>query len=78
MAGGWLHKGAVICPSCKEMCNEEFEQRGERCKVSEDSPPLSFYPKDELKCGSNAAVHAVNSLLLAIAVSLMAAGRLDR
>uniref|UniRef100_A0AAG5CW60 Leishmanolysin-like peptidase n=1 Tax=Anopheles atroparvus TaxID=41427 RepID=A0AAG5CW60_ANOAO len=75
MAEGWLHRGAVICPSCKDVCNSVFERRGERCKVSEDAPPDSFYPRDELRCSraptphSNALLSSILLLAMAVAAS---------
>uniref|UniRef100_A0A8W7PTP8 Leishmanolysin-like peptidase n=1 Tax=Anopheles coluzzii TaxID=1518534 RepID=A0A8W7PTP8_ANOCL len=73
MAEGWLHRGAVVCPSCKEICNAEFERRGERCKVSEDAPPDSFYPRDELKCSGAQTHHSRTLLSSLILLSLAAA-----
>lgn len=45
---GWLHKGALICPPCKEVCAKEFHSRGERCKIGDESPPATAYPRDDL------------------------------
>ncbi|XP_062702031.1 leishmanolysin-like peptidase isoform X1 [Aedes albopictus] len=76
IAGGWLHKGAVICPSCKEMCNTEFELRGDRCKVSEEVPQSSNYPKHELKCSAGSIVGPTKEFnvffsLLVIGISML-------
>nr|XP_029712436.1 leishmanolysin-like peptidase isoform X1 [Aedes albopictus] len=76
IAGGWLHKGAVICPSCKEMCNTEFELRGDRCKVSEEVPQSSNYPKHELKCSAGSIVGSTKEFnvffsLLVIGISML-------
>lgn len=81
MAGGWLHKGAVVCPSCKEVCNYEFEQRGDRCKTSEEAPPSSYYPKNELKCGASSIVrptHEFNVLISLLAIGVSVVMRLGR
>ena len=33
MANGWLHKGSLVCPACRDVCGEEFEARGGKgCK----------------------------------------------
>jgi len=50
MGGGWLHKGAIICPPCREICGEEFEMNGEHCRPSEEAPPNNMYPRDGLAC----------------------------
>ncbi|XP_022901692.1 leishmanolysin-like peptidase [Onthophagus taurus] len=49
---GWLHKGAIVCPSCKDMCEEEFLMKGQSCKLREESPPSTAYPRDELQCSA--------------------------
>ncbi|KAG8229044.1 hypothetical protein J437_LFUL007599 [Ladona fulva] len=28
----WLHKGSLVCPSCKDVCQDELEAIGDRCK----------------------------------------------
>lgn len=42
-----------MCPPCKEICGNEFEQRGEVCKFNDEAPPSNKYPKDELRCDSS-------------------------
>lgn len=49
----WLHKGAVICPPCRDICAKEFHSRGEICKIGDESPPATAYPRDDLQCGSS-------------------------
>lgn len=56
--GGWLHQGALKCPPCKDVCGEEFQSRGEQCRVSEEAPPLNMYPRDMLTCGSTSIFYA--------------------
>lgn len=51
MAGGWLHRGTIICPPCKEICGEQFERAGLECRIREEAPPSNKYPRDELQCG---------------------------
>lgn len=51
-SAGWLHRGALKCPPCRDVCGEEFRARGEHCRVSEEAPPLNMYPRDELVCGA--------------------------
>lgn len=53
MAGGWLHRGAIICPSCHEVCGEYLQQRGEECRIREEAPPANKYPRDDLHCSGN-------------------------
>lgn len=47
---GWLHKGGVVCPPCREMCAEEFASRNEYCKGGEEPLPPNLYPNDVLTC----------------------------
>ncbi|XP_066247527.1 leishmanolysin-like peptidase [Euwallacea similis] len=54
-SNGWLHKGAIVCPPCREICEKEFEARGEWCKPGEEAPPSTIYHRDELRCDSNIA-----------------------
>ncbi|XP_023292696.2 leishmanolysin-like peptidase [Lucilia cuprina] len=51
-ANGWLHRGALICPSCEELCGEYFGARDEQCRLREEAPPLNKYPQDHLRCGA--------------------------
>ncbi|XP_073817388.1 leishmanolysin-like peptidase, invadolysin [Musca autumnalis] len=53
-ANDWLHRGALICPSCEEMCGEYFGARDEECHLREEAPPLNKYPRDYLQCGASA------------------------
>ncbi|KOB73843.1 Leishmanolysin-like peptidase, partial [Operophtera brumata] len=55
---GWLHKGGVVCPPCREMCKEEFDARKEYCKPGEEPLPPNLYPNDYLKCGARATAPA--------------------
>lgn len=65
----WLHRGAIVCPPCKELCKEEFNVTGDSCKPGQEPPPANFYPHDELHC--NGASHLTFSLpiLLFIVIS---------
>ncbi|CAH4033124.1 unnamed protein product [Pieris brassicae] len=49
---GWLHKGGVVCPPCREMCGDEFASRNEYCKGGEEAPPPNLYPNDVLACNA--------------------------
>lgn len=51
-SGDWLHRGALKCPPCNDVCGEEFRSRGERCKIGEEAPPPNMYPRDSLVCGA--------------------------
>lgn len=67
---GWLHKGAIVCPSCREMCEEEFRRRNEYCKPGEEAPPSIFYPYDELECGAGSNTFSGITLVLVMIASL--------
>ena len=71
MHGGWLHKGSILCPPCKELCEAEFAEQGEHCKVGEEAPPLNFFPRDELKCGGASNVNHSFSLNVILASLLL-------
>lgn len=62
MAGGWLHRGSIVCPSCNEICGDYFEQQGLECRIREEAPPSNKYPRDELHC--NARNLNISSVLL--------------
>lgn len=62
LSNGWLHKGAIVCPPCRELCEEEFKKRNEYCKPGEEAPPSIYYPHDELQC--RAVSYTYNSFLL--------------
>lgn len=49
---GWLHKGALICPPCKDICQAELKARGEWCKPGDEHPPATYYHRDNLYCSS--------------------------
>lgn len=70
LAYGWLHKGAVICPSCKEICEHEFALRGERCKGNEEAPSSSYYPKDQLKCAASSITNSAFLVILFLSILL--------
>ncbi|XP_049884129.1 leishmanolysin-like peptidase isoform X2 [Pectinophora gossypiella] len=63
---GWLHKGGVVCPPCRELCAEEFASRNEYCKGGEEALPPNLYPNDVLTCGVPAL--SASAILLAAAI----------
>ncbi|CAD0207017.1 unnamed protein product [Chrysodeixis includens] len=67
---GWLHKGGVVCPPCRELCGEEFASRNEYCKGGEEPLPPNLYPNDILVCkATHLAPTAV--LIATILISLL-------
>ncbi|XP_015585310.1 leishmanolysin-like peptidase isoform X2 [Cephus cinctus] len=67
MQNEWLHKGALICPPCKDICQAELKAQGQFCKVGDEHPPATYYHRDNLDCGS--AGFIINlSLLMAMVV----------
>ncbi|XP_014238873.1 leishmanolysin-like peptidase isoform X2 [Trichogramma pretiosum] len=71
MQNEWLHKGALICPPCRDLCQEEFALRGEHCKPGDEHPPATFYHRDKLDC-NNAARSKAPSLAFLFVVLLPA------
>lgn len=69
---GWLHKGAVICPPCREVCAKEFSSRGEMCKIGDESPPATAYPRDDLQCCSNDIQKSIVLIIGAIILNILA------
>ncbi|XP_026483099.2 leishmanolysin-like peptidase isoform X1 [Vanessa tameamea] len=63
---GWLHRGGVVCPPCREMCAQEFASRKEYCKGGEEAPPPNLYPNDVLAC--HASTIETTAILLAAAI----------
>ncbi|ALC47213.1 Invadolysin [Drosophila busckii] len=51
-AHGWLHKGAIMCPPCHELCGAYFASQGKQCRPGEEPDPLNKYPRDNLTCGA--------------------------
>jgi len=51
-ANGWLHKGAIMCPPCHELCGVQFAAQGKQCRPGEEPDPLNKYPRDNLACGA--------------------------
>ncbi|XP_063608213.1 leishmanolysin-like peptidase [Penaeus indicus] len=50
---GWLHEGAIICPPCEEICEEEDMV----CKRGTEPPKSADYYRDQLLCkGTNLQV----------------------
>ncbi|XP_018320626.1 leishmanolysin-like peptidase [Agrilus planipennis] len=72
ISDNWLHKGAIICPPCRQICGEIFSSRGEHCKIGEEAPPPTHYPRDELQCGSSTHFIISISVLFLITVLLAA------
>lgn len=64
----WLKIGAIVCPSCKDLCGKEFAALGQSCKKPEEAPSSYYYPKDLLKCGVKA--HMPSILVFITFVSL--------
>lgn len=65
----WLKMGVIKCPSCEEICGEEFAAIGESCKPQVPLIPSShFYPKDKLKC--NASLHLPLGFLIVLSFVL--------
>ncbi|XP_039281797.1 leishmanolysin-like peptidase isoform X2 [Nilaparvata lugens] len=47
---GWLHKGALVCPSCQQMCQEKFQEVNEFCEPGIALPSDVVYDMDQLNC----------------------------
>ncbi|CAD7091076.1 unnamed protein product [Hermetia illucens] len=69
LVGEWLHKGAIICPPCRELCGEYFAQRGEECRIREEAPPSNMYPRDSLPCAGNDFSISLITLIVAVIAS---------
>lgn len=65
---GWLHKGGVVCPPCRELCKEEFAARGEYCKGGEEPLPPNLYRNDILTCS---AVNLTSPAVLLTAILIL-------
>ncbi|XP_045509284.1 leishmanolysin-like peptidase [Colias croceus] len=68
---GWLHKGGVVCPPCRELCGNEFSARNEYCKGGEEAPPPNLYPNDMLTCNATKFTQSAILLLTTILSYLM-------
>ena len=52
MANQWLHTGSLVCPSCQDVCGDEFAARGEECRIGVLPPSNYVYHEDTLTCGA--------------------------
>ncbi|XP_011181066.1 leishmanolysin-like peptidase isoform X1 [Zeugodacus cucurbitae] len=68
-ANDWLHRGAIICPPCHELCGEAFAERGEECRMREEAPPANKYPRDTLTCAACVSAAYCRTLLLVAIIS---------
>lgn len=75
ISNNWLHKGAIVCPPCNDICGDEFEKRGGMvCRPGEEAPPSLMYPQDELHCSGAPPVQftIAASALLCAAIGALA------
>ena len=71
----WLHTGSLVCPSCGEVCGEEFRGRGEKCRPGVLPPRTFYYPEHVLTCGGcRWGMPASRALVVAVALAVV--GRL--
>ncbi|KAG7161238.1 Leishmanolysin-like peptidase-like, partial [Homarus americanus] len=59
----WLHEGAIVCPSCEEIC----KQSDMVCKRGTEPPSSAEYYRDQLVC-RGCHLSALQSLLLSVVV----------
>lgn len=66
ISNGWLRKGAIRCPPCKELCQEKFAAIGQTCRNGEEPQPANLYPRDELVCKASSRSFDFTMLLLPV------------
>ncbi|XP_067617516.1 leishmanolysin-like peptidase isoform X2 [Eurosta solidaginis] len=71
-ANDWLHRGAIICPPCHEICGQIFAEREEKCRMREEAPPANKYPRDTLTCAAVSVGSLMNQLLLFVVAIITA------
>lgn len=49
----WLHTGSLVCPDCQDVCSDQFDKEGQRCKPGILPPKNHVYYEEILTCGSN-------------------------
>lgn len=71
-ANNWLHNGALICPSCEEMCQGQFPDSSETClePLTEIPENTSYHSDFLICCGSLLTV----DLKLALGIMIIFAG----
>ncbi|KAK4308425.1 hypothetical protein Pmani_019873 [Petrolisthes manimaculis] len=62
---GWLHEGAIVCPPCEEICQEENMV----CRRDSNPPPSAEYYRDQLVCGASPA-SSLTLVLISLSVLL--------
>jgi len=73
MANGWLHKGSLVCPACSDVCGEEFEARGGKCKTGILPPKNYVYYEDYLEC--RGATGSLATIVMVVGIAALAALR---
>lgn len=75
LSGGWLRKGAIRCPPCRELCEPPSDAHlvdRFKCRASEESPPPNRYPRDELTCDTGGAPSpSINWLLIPLIITIV-------
>jgi leishmanolysin-like peptidase len=65
MANSWLHTGSLVCPSCQDVCGEQFAAQGQRCKPGVLPPKNHVYYEEGLPC--SAPKHLASILVFVLA-----------
>lgn len=71
ISNGWLHKGALVCPSCEQMCQDILAESGDRCKPNGPLPKKVAYRWDQLTCRAPFLNNNNNYLLLLMTFSIV-------
>lgn len=74
-ANGWLHKGAIMCPTCHELCGAHFAAQGTKCRPGEEPDPLNLYPRDNLTCGAHSQRRSVAIISSALLLAMLGYAR---
>ncbi|XP_034944355.1 leishmanolysin-like peptidase [Chelonus insularis] len=67
----WLHKGALICPPCRDICQAELQAKGEWCKPGDEHPPATFYHRDNLICSASYNLMSYYLFIIVVSVTVM-------
>lgn len=67
----WLHSGSLVCPSCIELCQQQFLAKGESCRPGVLPPTAHFYPEHTLTCAAATCTPARSFLAALLVLGLV-------
>ena len=70
IAHSWLHSGSLVCPPCEEVCQSEFRQNGQKCRLGIAPPRTYVYTYDSISTICGCTKSDCNSILFVVSILL--------